>query len=519
MPFNEYVRTAVHYWWAVVASVLVGGLVGFGYGMYFTSVDYVSTARLFVTAEGGTSVGESYQNNLFAEGRVNSYAQIATSEQVATRASQALEGAIGPADLQSQTTALPVEDTVILTISVSGPSPQRAQSYASAVAQQTVEVVQELETSRRGGTSAASAVLYDEPGLPAPAGAPWMLWTGIGVGAGLVVGVVVALLLGWRRRGTVVDEATAVDSTHHPVLAVLSPHPVSVEAIGGGESVDPDADALRGLHNLIRFLGGRRNEQDRAPRVIGFTGVGPEARAADIAARFASTVAATGNTVLLVDGDLSGGGLTAGAEISADHGLSTVLTGSAGSVDPYVRHGALTILPAGPVPPESGALVSSPVMGSVLDELRERFDYIVIACPPMRPEKPGSTQRGTSSDSIVYSALADAMVVVVRSGTATRKALSDSVAAIELVGSVIGTVLVGGKRGPVSSPDSSVTESGADEQPVDDAVYADDTVPDENIESAPDSATGTIRATIGHSSPNGSGPAAAAGVPSDGRGR
>ncbi|MDS1114670.1 protein tyrosine kinase [Gordonia westfalica] len=495
MPFSEYVRIVVRYWWAIVASVLVGGLAGFGYGMYFTSVDYVSSARLFVTAEGGTSVGESYQNNLFAEGRVNSYAQIATSEQVATRASEALEGAISPADLRSKTTALPVEDTVILTISVSGPSPQRAQSYAAAVAQQTVEVVQELETSRRGGTSAASAVLYDEPGLPSTAGRPWMLWTAIGAGAGLVVGVVVALLLGWRRRGTVVDEVTAVDSTHHPVLAVLSPQTIPIETLGTDDSADRDADALRGLHNLIRFLGGRRDEQARAPRVVGFTGVGSDAGAGDIAARFAATVAATGNTVLLVDGDLSGGGITAGTELSADHGLSTVLSSSTGSVDPYVGQGGLTILPAGPVPPESVALVSSPVLGTVLDDLRERFDYIVIACPRM----------GSTSDSIVYSALADAMVVVVRSGSATRKALSDSVAAIELVGAVVGTVLVSGKAGRAKAPDATGTdEPGA-----------------ETVDAEPgsESVTETIRTTIDHASRNGSGSAAAAGVPSDGRGR
>ncbi|GAC84606.1 putative protein-tyrosine kinase [Gordonia paraffinivorans NBRC 108238] len=468
--------------------------------MFFKSVDYVSSARLFVTAEGGTSVGESYQNNLFAEGRVNSYAQIATSEQVAIRASEALGGAISPGDLRSRTTALPVEDTVILDISVSGPSPQRAQSYAAAIAQQTVEVVQELETSRRGGVQAASAILYDEPGLPGSKGKPWILWTGVGAGAGLAVGVVVALLLGWRRWETVVDEVTAVDTTHHPVLAELSPRTVDPAELGSADHVDDDAASIHRLHNLIRFLGGRRDQHVRAPRVLGFTAVGKDANADQVAARFARTVAETGNTVLLIDGDLSGKGLTGGTALSADHGLSTLLTDSVGSVDPFIEQERLTILPAGPAAPDSGVLVSNPRLQTILDDLRDQYDYVVIACPPMGP----------TSDSIVYSALADAMVVVVRSGSATRRSLRDNVAAIELVGSVVGTVLVSGrpKTADVSSSDESI----------DVAVEADEDVPAEDVLSVGASEDDPIR-TVVHGSRNGSGPAAPVGSPSDGRGR
>ncbi|UPG69208.1 polysaccharide biosynthesis tyrosine autokinase [Gordonia hongkongensis] len=494
VPLSDYVRVIVRYWWALVAGAVTFGLIGFGYGMFVQSTEYVSSARLFVTAEGGTSVGESYQNNLFAEGRVNSYAQVAVSEQVATRASAALDGAISPADLRARTTALPVDDTVILTISVTGPSPQRAQSYASAIAQQTVEVVEELETSRRGGTPAASAVLYDEPGLPARVSPPWLPWTALGVVGGLVVGVLTALLLGWRRRGTVEDVSAAVDSAHHPVLATVTHRADAADGPAGLGTADPDADSLRGAHNLIRFLGAQRQPDGLAPRVLGFVGVGKDSEAGSVAARFAATISATGNSVLLVDGDLTGHGIT-GATSSSDHGLSTVLTGSAGSVDPFVKRGDLTVLPAGPVPPEPGALVSGPAVAGVFDDLRSRFDYIVIAGPAI-VSSPGA---------IVFAALADATVVVVRSGAATRKSLRETVETIELVGAVAGTILVGG----------TASRSRADKA----APAADDAAPHVGTDAergAPSSAG--IRAEVYRHTRDGR-VASPIGVPDDGAGR
>ncbi len=92
MAVREYVHILVKFWWVLIAGMVILATAGFVYGMFIQPVKYVSTAKLFVSAEGGTSVGESYQNNLFAEARVNSYAQVATSDQVAERASRALNG-------------------------------------------------------------------------------------------------------------------------------------------------------------------------------------------------------------------------------------------------------------------------------------------------------------------------------------------------------------------------------------------------------------------------------------------
>ena len=58
------------------------------------------TATLFVATENGTTVTEAYQNNLFSTDRANSYATLATSEQVAARAVDQLKGSITPEELR-----------------------------------------------------------------------------------------------------------------------------------------------------------------------------------------------------------------------------------------------------------------------------------------------------------------------------------------------------------------------------------------------------------------------------------
>ena len=88
----------------------------------------------FVTTQSGTSVGDAYQNNLFSQERVVSYAGLATSEQVAACAVDQLKMPISPDELRSKITATPLPKTVLLDITVSDTDPVAAQTYANAVA-------------------------------------------------------------------------------------------------------------------------------------------------------------------------------------------------------------------------------------------------------------------------------------------------------------------------------------------------------------------------------------------------
>ncbi|MDQ2635341.1 MAG: Wzz/FepE/Etk N-terminal domain-containing protein, partial [Actinomycetota bacterium] len=141
----EYLRIFRRYWWLIVALTIVGGAGGYAATLLLTP-EYQSTARLFVATQNGSSVTEAYQNNLFSQERVYSYADLASSEQVAARAVDQLKAPISPGELRSKVTALPGEKTVLLDVSVTDADPAQAQTYTNAVADQLVGLVSELET-------------------------------------------------------------------------------------------------------------------------------------------------------------------------------------------------------------------------------------------------------------------------------------------------------------------------------------------------------------------------------------
>ncbi len=158
---------------------------------------YQSTATLFVATQTGTTTAEAYQNDMFSQQRAVSYAALATSEQVAARAVDQLKAPISPDDLRAKISAKVRDKTVMLDVSVTDSSPEQAQIYADAVSNQLVAVVSQLETSRRGGTPSAAAVVVDNADYPT-ADLDLKLWMRLALGAvgGLIVGMLAALMTG-----------------------------------------------------------------------------------------------------------------------------------------------------------------------------------------------------------------------------------------------------------------------------------------------------------------------------------
>src|SRR5712692_672240 len=98
------------------------------------------------------------------------------------------------------------------------------------------------------------------------------------------------------------------------------------------------------------------------------------------------------------------------------NGLSNVLTGTATVQDAITRAPQLPnlfVLPSGTPPPNPAELLASANMRSVLAQLREQYDHIVIDTPPTL----------SVTDAVVLSTRVDAVVLVIRSGQTTKTAL------------------------------------------------------------------------------------------------
>lgn len=454
LAIGDYLRAFRRFWWLVLVAVLVGAGVGYATTL-FSTPEYQSTARLFVTTQSGTSVGDAYQNNLFSQERVVSYAGLATSEQVAARAVDQLKMPISPEALRSKITATPLPKTVLLDISVTDADPGLAQTYANAVADQLVQLVSELETSRRGGTPAAGAILLDDANYPTEvAGMSLLTVIGLGAAGGLVVGLLLATLLGAAdSRLRARDNVDAIAPSRTLGNLVDDPRRADVPVTNlqaGGLA----AERLRELRTNLQFA---RTPAGRRPQVIAVTspshGDGRSTTAIDLAATFAES----GRSVLLVEGDMINPTLATTLGLSDDdrsraaqRGLGTALAGDhdvAAAVIPSPGGAPFALLPAGPSPTSRRQLWGDENAARLIDELRDAYDYVVIDTPPLT----------TVSDGAAVAAIGDGAIVLARIGHTKTKPLRTALQVLEAANAAfLGTVVTcePGHKRELSKPSS-----------------------------------------------------------------
>ncbi|WP_293239529.1 polysaccharide biosynthesis tyrosine autokinase [Mycolicibacterium sp.] len=407
------------------------------------SHDYQSKATLFVATQNGTSVSEAYQNNLFSTERVVSYAGLATSEQVASRAVDQLKAPITADELRSKVKAQPIDKTVLLQVGVTDADPDQAQIYANAIAYQLVQVVSELETSRRGGTPAAGAIVVDEADYPT-ASLGWALWKRLVLGgvAGLVLGVLIAILVGIADR-RVRGRETVEGTTNALVLGGLPTDPQRRD--GGVVDLGKSslyAERLRELRTNMRFT---VLPSGKSARVIAVTSPGAEEGRTTTAIDLAAALAESGRSVVLVDGDLRSPAIAERLALSGSlrdaatrRGLSTVLVGDDHVSDvclsdvPVGGGHTIAVLPAGPVAPRPGELWATDRAATLFEELTRNFDFVVVDTPPL----------STYSDGVVVGALADGAILLARISATTSTALRRAIQALSsgnvaLIGTVV----------------------------------------------------------------------------------
>ena len=427
MEIRQYVRILRAGWWIIAAATVLGLLGGMAYSLMSTP-QYQACARLFVTTEGGSSVGEAYQNNLFSQERVNSYAGLATSTQVAQRAVDQLQAPLSANALRERITATPIEATVLLDVCGTDSNPDVARALTNAIAGQLTQVAQELETSQRGGSPAAGATIVDQADVPdEPIGMGLITTTVLGGVAGLALGLVLALGRGIADR-SIRSRAGAEDISGKAVLGGLPADSERPEVAVG--SLATMGEPLRALRTNIRFLGG-----GSPPRVITVTSPAAKEGRTSTAIDLAAVMAEAGHKVLLVDGDIRTAALAERLGIDQTQGLSTVLSGEHRIDDAVQQGGAIpsgvSVLPAGPVPPNPSELLGSDRAQVLLESLRGDYRYILIDTPPLLEV----------TDGAILTAMSDGALVLVRTGRTTRDGLRRALAVLAGVsGTVLGVV-------------------------------------------------------------------------------
>jgi succinoglycan biosynthesis transport protein ExoP len=131
------------------------------------------------------------------------------------------------------------------------------------------------------------------------------------------------------------------------------------------------------------------NSVSRANRILGFTSAIPNEGKSTISANLAELIAHAGMKVMLIDADLRNPSLSRRLAPQAKAGLLDVLAGRAAVeavtyFDPATK---LHFLPTGVTSRllHTNELIASDEMRRLIEEMRERFDYVVVDLPPLTP--------------------------------------------------------------------------------------------------------------------------------------
>lgn len=181
------------------------------------------------------------------------------------------------------------------------------------------------------------------------------------------------------------------------------------------------AEAARSIRTNLMFM-----SPDNPYRCLLVTSAGPSEGKTTVATSMAIAIAQTGQSVCLVDCDLRKPRIHSVFGERNDKGVTTALLQPGQLPDLVVETQVpnLSILKAGPTPPNPADLMHSEAFGRVLQELRAQFDRVVIDSPPI----------GLVTDGVILSTRVDATVLVLRALATRRDAAKRAMRSLRDVG-------------------------------------------------------------------------------------
>lgn len=155
--------------------------------------------------------------------------------------------------------------------------------------------------------------------------------------------------------------------------------------------------------------------QDEKCPIIGLTSSMRGEGKSTTAINLAYVIAEKGKRVLLIDGDLRIPSVAKKLNIASTPGLTDLLMGKGAQLRDFQSNllNNLYVIPSGEIPPNPSELLGSPRMKSILEDLKDNFDYIIIDLPPVN----------VVSDALSIAEFITGMVLVVRENYTEKKEL------------------------------------------------------------------------------------------------
>lgn len=172
------------------------------------------------------------------------------------------------------------------------------------------------------------------------------------------------------------------------------------------------AEQFRIMRTNIQYL----INKIRQPVVLVTSSVSGEGKSF-VATNYGAALALTGKKTIVLEFDIRKPRLLKGLSMQVSKGLSNYIIGNAGLeeiIHPVPEFNNLYVIGCGPIPPNPSELLLDMQVGKLFDELKNRFDHIIIDSAPV----------GLVSDAFTLSAYADASLYIIRHGYTLKRQLS-----------------------------------------------------------------------------------------------
>ena len=173
-------------------------------------------------------------------------------------------------------------------------------------------------------------------------------------------------------------------------------------------------EAFRVMRTNFEFM----NDKDRKSSVVLTTSFNPGSGKTFITMNLGASLAIKGANVLIIDGDLRRAAASEHIPATAT-GISDYLTGETDDINDIIvtdtGYDNLHLIPVGPLPPNPTELLNSKYFANLIAAARERYEYILIDCPPIE----------IVADTQIIEEYCDRTLFIIRAGLLHREMLGE----------------------------------------------------------------------------------------------
>ncbi len=417
IDLKEFLKYLRKYIWMMIAAVVVFLGAALVYDLGFKTPLYTSTTTVVLNKsdESRKTVQEDLTTLNYNQKLVATYSELVKSYTVLDEVAENNDYA-NTASLKSNVKVGNIEDTEILTISVTDANSEKAAKVANDIAKVFTEKIEKKYGQK-------NVQQFDEA-KPSekPSNNTTMRDAGIAGFAGLFLVIAIAFII-FYFDDTVKYSKNLEKDLNMPVIGKIVHGEVSQKKNKNGKSDTevmlismPKASASESIRNLRANLS--FSSVDKGLKSLLITSTNASEGKSFVSANLATAYAQAGANVLLVDGDLRKGRLHRLFKLRNVRGFSDLLIDTKSkSYDKYLKETGiegLSVVTRGTCPPNPSELLGSVRAQKVIKKLLEQFDMVIID---------GAPSMGLS-DSIVASKLVDGVAIVCRDGKTNRADLA-----------------------------------------------------------------------------------------------